>query len=245
MSTPWYATWFNTTFYHDLYQHRDEHEARNFIVELCKKLGVEQGESAMDMACGRGRHAKVLSEQGLETMGVDLSPESISYANKFSHDSLRFEVGNMLERLPFGPFDWVMNLFTSFGYFEDDGLHQLALNHMAECLKPGGKLVLDFMNSAKIAAHLVPENTVHTEMATYSINRKIEDGVIVKSIKVSHDCTIEFFEERVRAFRVEELQTMLENAGLKDVEIKGGYDLCDYDELDSDRMIFIAHKPTA
>lgn len=199
----------------------------------------------MDMACGRGRHAKVLSEQGLDTLGVDLSPESISYASQFSHDALRFEVGNMLEELPFGPFDWVMNLFTSFGYFEDDSLHQLALNHMAACLKPGGKLVLDFMNSAKIAANLVPENTVHTEKATYSINRKIEDGIIVKSIKVSHACTIEFFEERVRAFNVEELRSMLENAGLTEVEVKGGYDLCNYDELESDRMIFIAHKPTA
>ena len=53
MSTPWYATWFNTEFYHDLYRHRDEHEARLFIVELCKKLGVQDGERAMDMACGR------------------------------------------------------------------------------------------------------------------------------------------------------------------------------------------------
>ena len=78
MSTPWYATWFNTEFYHDLYRHRDEHETRLFIVELCNKLGVQDGERAMDMACGRGRHAKVLSEQGLHTLGVDLSPENIS-----------------------------------------------------------------------------------------------------------------------------------------------------------------------
>ena len=185
MSTPWYATWFNTTFYHDLYQHRDENEARSFIEELCRKLEVKEGETAMDLACGRGRHAKVLSQQGLDTLGVDLSPESISYASQFAHEGLRFKVGNMLEEMAFGPFDWVMNLFTSFGYFENDDLHQLALNQMSRCVKPGGKLVLDFMNSAKIAANLVPENTVHTEMATYRINRKIEAGTIIKSIKNS------------------------------------------------------------
>jgi len=243
MSTPWYATWFNTEFYHDLYRHRDEHEARLFIVELCKRLGVQEGERAMDMACGRGRHAKVLSEQGLQTLGIDLSPESISFASQFENKSLEFKVGNMLETLDFGAFDWVMNLFTSFGYFDDDALHQKALNHMAHSLKPGGKLVLDYMNSAKIAAQLVPENVVHTDMATYSISRKIENGIIVKSIKVRHECTLDFFEERVRAFSKGDLYTMLVNAGLEQIQVKGNYDLSSFEELESERMIFIAQKP--
>ena len=73
------------------------------------------------------------------------------------------------------------------------GCTKKALNHMAKCLKPGGKLVLDYMNSAKIAAQLVPENEVHTDMATYSISRKIENGIIVKGIKVSHEYTLDFF----------------------------------------------------
>lgn len=197
----------------------------------------------MDLACGRGRHAKVLSEQGLQTLGVDLSPQSIEFARQFEHEGLEFKVGNMLEPMPFDSFDWVMNLFTSFGYFDDDELHQLALNNMTKCLKPGGKLVLDFMNSAKIAANLVPENIVHTDMATYHINRKIETGIIVKSIKVSHECTIEFYEERVRAFTVHELRSMLEKAGLTNIEVKGGYNLDEYRPLESNRMIFIAQKP--
>jgi len=243
MSIPWYATWFNTTFYHDLYQHRDEHEARDFIIELCQKLGVHTGDSVLDIACGRGRHAKVLSEQGLNTLGVDLSPESIDFAQQFSNESLRFEVGNMLEKMSLGSFDWVMNLFTSFGYFDDDRLHQLALNNMADCVKPGGKLVLDFMNSAHIEANLVPENTVTTAIATYKMNRKIENSTIVKSIQVSHNGEVDYFEERVRAFSARELTMMLQNAGLVDVQVKGGYDLCAYRMLDSERMIFIARKP--
>ncbi|HCP41115.1 MAG TPA: SAM-dependent methyltransferase [Cryomorphaceae bacterium] len=243
MTAPWYATWFNTEFYHDLYRHRDEYEARRFIVELCKKLGVNNGERAMDMACGRGRHAKVLSEQGLNTLGLDLSPENISFARQFQNECLEFKVGNMLEELDFGFFDWVMNLFTSFGYFDDDALHQRALNHMAQCLKPGGRLVLDYMNSAKIAAQLVPENLVHTDKAVYRISRKIENGIIVKSIKVSHDSTLNFFEERVRAFSKNDLYRMLICADLENIQVKGNYDLSSYKELDSERMIFIAQKP--
>ena len=97
MSLPWYQTWFNTPYYHDLYQHRDLNEAKAFIASLCRKLGVKEGEIAIDVACGRGRHAQVLANQGLDTIGLDLSPESISYANQFAHEGLDFLVGNMLE----------------------------------------------------------------------------------------------------------------------------------------------------
>ncbi|MCH1533696.1 MAG: methyltransferase domain-containing protein, partial [Schleiferiaceae bacterium] len=110
MSQPWYQTWFNTPYYHDLYKHRDMTEAKGFIETLCKKLGVKEGEIAIDLACGRGRHAQILANQGLDTLGIDLSDESISYANQFAHDDLNFRVGNMLEPLEVHNADWVFNL---------------------------------------------------------------------------------------------------------------------------------------
>jgi|TARA_B100000497_G_scaffold127895_1_gene171625 SAM-dependent methyltransferase len=242
MSTPWYAHWFNTPYYHDLYKHRDDHEALRFIKELCTKLHVKNGESALDMACGRGRHARVLSELGLRTVGVDLSPESIDYARQFEHKHLRFEVGNMLKELPLGPFDWVMNLFTSFGYFEDDTSHELAIKNMANTLKPNGRLVMDFMNTGKITENLIPDDVVHTDMATYQITRKIEKGYIVKNISVNHNSNISKFEERVRAFSANDFKNMLEKAGLDVVEIAGDYDLSSYSEKSSNRMVIIAKK---
>lgn len=243
MQSPWYATWFNTVFYHDLYQHRDENEARGFIKELCERLEVKEGEYALDMACGRGRHAKVLSEQGLDVLGVDLSPESIDYARQFEHDDLKFSTGNMLEALPFGPFDWVFNLFTSFGYFETDEQHQIAINNMANALAPGGKLVLDYMNSEKIAANLVPSDEVQTDFAHYSISRDLEQGKIIKRIRVHKDCEIQYFEERVRAFTASELEHFMTEAGLEIVRINGDYDLREFEPTESNRLIIIAQKP--
>ena len=73
--TPWYATWFNTPYYHDLYSHRDYHEARALILTLCKALNVEPGQGALDIACGRGRHAKVLAESGLHTVALTSAPK--------------------------------------------------------------------------------------------------------------------------------------------------------------------------
>ena len=244
MSTPWYANWFNTAYYHDLYQNRDDREALRFIEELCTKLKIKNGESALDIACGRGRHAKVLSEQGLKTLGIDLSQESIEFARQYEHKHLRFKVGNMLEELPFGSFDWVMNLFTSFGYFENDNLHELALKNMANTLKPQGRLVIDFMNSGKIAGNLIPENIVQTDIATYEITRKEEKGYIVKNIQVKHGNSILNFEERVRAFTADDFKKMLDKAKLKIIEIAGDYNLSSYSEKNSNRMIIIAQKET-
>ena len=244
MSLPWYQTWFNTPYYHDLYQHRDLTEARGFIESLCQNLGVKEGEIAIDMACGRGRHAQVLANQGLETLGIDLSPESIAFANQFAHEGLEFRVGNMLEPLQAPPADWIFNLFTSFGYFEDDTMHAAAITHMAGALKLGGKLVLDYMNAKKIATQLVPEDTVQTTLARYKITRQIEGDSIVKSISFEEPgCNILQFEERVRAFELHELKTFMEAAGLRVLDQHGDYDLSPFSPDESDRLIIIAQKP--
>ena len=241
--TPWYATWFNTPYYHDLYRHRDHHEARELILTLCKALNVLPGQRALDIACGRGRHAMVLAESGLHTVGIDLSPESIVVASEMAHDHLSFQVGNMLAPLEVEPAHWVFNLFTSFGYFEDDAMHQQAIENMANALLPGGKLVLDYMNAEKIAAELVPKDQVKTDLATYEISRRVEDQTIVKSIKLSEDgCSIFNYEERVRAFTEAELRTFMERAGLRIKSVHGDYELGAYDPEYSDRLIIIAEK---
>ena len=243
MNQPWYATWFNTTHYHDLYQYRDMVEARGFIVELCRELCVVKGQSAVDVACGRGRHAQVLSEQGLHTTGVDLSEESIAYASQFQNDHLHFKVADMLEPLPVEPAHWVFNLFTSFGYFETMEEHQLAIQNMADAILPGGKLVMDYMNSVRIAANLVPKDDVHTELAHYQITRRVVDGCIIKTISFTEDCQINHFEERVRAFSKEDLIAFMEAAGLEVLGVKGDYDLSEYAPEYSDRLLIIAQKP--
>ena len=244
MNLPWYQTWFNTPYYHDLYQHRDLNEAREFIESLCQKLGVKEGEIAIDVACGRGRHAQVLANQGLDTVGLDLSPESISYANQFAHEGLSFQVGDMLEPFEVPRADWVFNLFTSFGYFEEDSMHARAISNMAGALKPGGKLVLDYMNAEKIAAQLVAEDAVQTELARYKITRRIEGDSIVKQISFEEPgCNILRFEERVRAFELDELTRFMKAAGLSVLDQHGDYDLSPFSPEESNRLIIIAQKP--
>ena len=150
----------------------------------------------------------------------------------------------MLEPFEVPEADWVFNLFTSFGYFENDAMHARAISNMAGALKPGGKLVLDYMNAKKIATQLVPEDTVQTALARYKITRQIEGDSIVKSISFEEPgCNILQFEERVRAFELHELKTFMEAAGLRVLDQHGDYDLSPFSPDESDRLIIIAQKP--
>ena len=60
----WFQSWFNTPYYHMLYQHRDSKDAELFVQALVKKLAITEGDKVLDLACGRGRHARFLEQLG-------------------------------------------------------------------------------------------------------------------------------------------------------------------------------------
>ena len=240
MSLPWYQTWFNTPYYHDLYQHRDLTEARGFIESLCQNLGVNEGEIAIDMACGRGRHAQVLANQGLETLGIDLSPESIAFANQFAHEGLEFRVGNMLEPLQTPPADWVFNLFTSFGYFEDDKEDIGILENMKRGLNKDGFFVFDFLNAKKVKLNLIATETKTVDRITFNIKREIKNGFIFKHISFSVDGKNHAYTERVKYLDLDKMTSFFEKVGFTITNVFGNYHLNTYEDKTSDRLIIIA-----
>ncbi len=84
MKKEWFASWFDSPFYHILYKNRDDEEAQQFISNLIQHIHLKKNAKVMDLACGKGRHARMLHQEGLRVLGVDLSPNSISAAKKLS-----------------------------------------------------------------------------------------------------------------------------------------------------------------
>lgn len=95
----WYKNWFDSPYYHLLYQHRDEEEASQFIRTLINYLKPIHNSTMLDIACGKGRHSIALAEMGFDVTGIDLSWASIEEAKKSEHDKLHFYQHDM--RLPF------------------------------------------------------------------------------------------------------------------------------------------------
>jgi len=62
--TEWFQDWFDTSYYHTLYNHRNDDEARFFMKNLIAFLKLDQGDTILDLPCGKGRHSLFLNEQG-------------------------------------------------------------------------------------------------------------------------------------------------------------------------------------
>ena len=78
----WYKDWFNSPFYHKLYFERDEKEAETFLLRLIDHLKPATGSHMLDVACGRGRHSRILAKKGFRVTGIDISFDSIAFAKK-------------------------------------------------------------------------------------------------------------------------------------------------------------------
>src|SRR5262249_22611318 len=110
----WFSAWFDSAHYHRLYARRDEREAGGLIDRLIEHDILIPGSSVLDLGCGAGRYSRHLACRGFDVTGIDLSAESLKRARASEGPHLRFLRQDM--RLPFraGPFDHIVNLFTSF-----------------------------------------------------------------------------------------------------------------------------------
>lgn len=237
----WFENWFDTSFYHILYKNRDDSEAQFFMNNLISHLNVKANAKVLDLACGKGRHSIYLNQKGLDVTGLDLSKESIEHASMFANETLRFDVHDMREVYP-KKFDFVFNLFTSFGYFEDNIQNQKAVNAMQQMLKENGVLVIDFLNSKKAIKELVSKEEKTIDGIDFNIHKSVENGFIVKTIQFKNEGINYSFEERVKALSLDDFKVFFEQANLELKETFGNYKLEKYDIETSDRLIMILKK---
>ena len=238
----WFGTWFNSPYYHILYKHRDFEEARAFMNRLNDLFNFKPDQKILDLACGKGRHAIYMNSKGLDVVGVDLSPKNIEEAKKHENARLHFYVHDMRAVFRESEFDFVLNLFTSFGYFETDKENEDAICATAKAIKPGGHFIIDFLNPKLVINKMVPCEEKVIDGIHFKISRRFDSGYILKDIDFEAEGKAYFFQERVQAIRKEEFIGFFDKAGLDLKEIYGDYDLNYFEEDRSQRMIFVLKK---
>lgn len=239
----WFEDWFNSHYYHLLYSNRSEKEAVDFIDNLVQYLKIEPNSTVLDIACGKGRHARQLASYHLDVSGFDLAEESIRLANESATEKLRFYVHDMREVFTqAGPFDYAFNFFTSFGYFENDNEDQAAFACFSNALKKGGKLMVDFLNVDYSLARLIPEETIERTPISFHIKKGMDGRYFHKETSFEDNGKQYAFKERVRALRLTDFENLCRLNNLKIIEVFGDYNLTSYDHLNSPRLIFIAEK---
>lgn len=235
----WFAEWFNSPYYHMLYHHRSADEACRFVEALQQKLQLAQSSTVLELACGKGRHAKAFASLGMDVCGVDLSPESIAEAAREEAGNLHFYVHDMRKPFRHRYFDLVTNLFTSFGYFRSEHDHVLAARSIAGALKPGGNFVIDFVNRAPAIRHNAAhaEEIIEREGVRFLIHRSSNHTHLLKDIRIENGATRLHYTERVHHFSLEDLKQLFLSQGLTLWDSAGTYDLLPYDANNSPRMI--------
>jgi SAM-dependent methyltransferase len=235
----WFAEWFDTTYYHQLYQNRNEEEAVLFISNLLQFLNLPKSSSLLDLACGKGRHSVTLNSFGYKVLGVDLAANSIQAASKFENETLSFATHDMREVIEGKTFDAIFNLFTSFGYFDTHEDNIKTLKAIKESINEYGFGVIDFFNSDFIIENLVAEETKEIDGITFNIKRFVENKKIIKEIRFEDKGETYNFTEKVSAFTLSDFESMMEEADIFLLEIFGDYKLRKFYKTQSERLIMI------
>lgn len=240
----WYKTWFDTPFYHTLYQDRNIAEAQFFLKKLIKEIPILPSHSILDIACGRGRHALFLSEQGYDVTGIDLSPNSITYAQQEAKKkalNASFDIHDMRTAVN-TQFDIVLNLFTSIGYFENLHDNTSAIQAFYDNLVPGGVAVIDFLHVPWVKKHWVTDEVVTKGDVEFTLHRTFEGGWIQKHISFHHKGNAFSFTERVAALELSDFEQMFEQVGFRIRNVFGDYTLSPYNPEHAERLILVVEK---
>jgi len=209
-------------------------------------LGVEPGAAVLDLCCGPGRHSLELARRGFRVTGVDRTASHLREARRRADaEGLSIEFVQEDMRLFCRPeaFDGAVNLWTSFGYFEDPEEDSRVLVNLHRSLKQSGNLVMD-LKGKEIMARIFRERDWHEE-----------DGVIMmEERKISRDWTWienrwimlkggdrEEFRVSHRAYSAAELRAVLIESGFKTVDIFGDWAEAPYDH-EAKRLVAVAHK---
>lgn len=241
-NSEWFKDWFNSPYYHLLYNNRNTTEANHFIDNLTKHLKLNTNAAIWDLACGKGRHSIKLNDLGYTVVGTDLSNESIEEANGFANEKLDFFVHDMRTPFRINYFDAVLNLFTSIGYFKDQRDNFSVFQNVYNALKPNGVFVIDFFNSEKVKSCLVSNAVEKRGEMEFIISKRLEGNKIIKHIRFADKGKEYNFEESVLMYTLPDLMNYAEKTGFILKEIFGSYNLEKFNEQNSDRLIVVFSK---
>lgn len=261
------AEWYEHSFGEDyllVYKHRDARGAKHEVHQMISWLNLPLGAKVLDLCCGMGRHSMALHEAGYEVTGIDLSEVLLREAQRNDPDNHITWLRSDMRDLPLaGGYDAVLNLFTSFGYFEHDEEHIQVLQEIYRLLKPGGRFLIDFLNPEYTKTHLVPFSERVDEGKKITEQRNIEDGYVKKHITISEihsesrvastDALVHIsawdygdysrkYLERIKLYSRDDFERLLTAAGLRLDIVYGSYDEEIYDPKTSPRMIMVGTR---
>ena len=217
------------------------------VEKILSLLQIEKGCDLLDLACGPGRHALEFARRGSSVTGVDGAKKFIEEAKKKAAEEsleIQFIHEDMRQFVKEEAYDLVVNLFTSFGYFEDKNDDLLVLKNVHRSLRENGVLFLDLAGKEIIARVFKERDWSREDDDTLLvIERQLEQNwswIVNRWFIVKNGETKEItFSHRL--YSAEELSQLVKEAGFASVDVYGSLDGQPYDHK-AQRLIVIANK---
>jgi 2-polyprenyl-3-methyl-5-hydroxy-6-metoxy-1,4-benzoquinol methylase len=243
----WYDGFFEGTWLDDLALHAPTDRTELQVRFLLDRLEAAPGRRMLDLACGHGRISLPVARAGWDVTGIDLSERSLAVAREAAEqEGLQIDwVQGDMRRPPAGPFDAVVNLYTSFGYFEDEAENQKVLDAVARSLVPGGLFLIDTANMLGLASRFRDRAWETLETGALFLQEHDLDLLAGRNRArwtfVRDDGSRTELVHSVRVYTPHELGLMLERVGL---EIAGSWGDFEGGELTltSSRLILLGRK---
>lgn len=244
----WFEKWFSNKLYLDIYRDRDDSEARTLINLIQRNSKLKPGGKILDICCGPGRHSLEFARRGYSVLGIDISEYLIKKAlsglekEKEKNLDIRFEIADMRNFNYNNSFDAAVNIFSSFGYFENDIENFIVFDNIRLSLKKHGIFVFDFLNRNYLRRNIVPLTRSKLKNKIIIQKRNIDGGFIFKHIYIDKIKKEPDFTERIRLYDYNTLTKKIQENGFKIYGIFGDYYGNKFLKNKSGRIIIFAEK---
>jgi ubiquinone/menaquinone biosynthesis C-methylase UbiE len=245
----WYEQFYTKT-YLKAVGFADDEQTRRETAFVANALHLPPDSTVLDLCCGYGRHARALARHsGWQMTGFDLSEEYLRIARKdFAHPKVSYLRGDM-RALPFeSVFDAVINLFTSFGYFESDDENKQVLMQIHRALKPEGLLLLDYENKFYFVTRTMRDQgrfwmqpdpgTLFLCEHDYDVQRERE---VFRVHRVQNGRITDTSGYNIRLYSLPEITELLSEVGFEVLNTWGDYDGGQL-EVSSKRVLLLARR---
>jgi len=241
----WFEEWFESDEYLEVYQHRNKDEAEIFILQILTKINLAYGANVLDLGCGAGRHSLLFAKRGFQVIGVDQSAKLLAVAkNEAKQNNLQATFINDDIRTVLFPekFKLILNVFTSFGYFDNDEDNFALFSNVAKLLSDDGVFVFDFLNAEQVKGNIVPFSKEVIGDFTVEQSRKIENNRVIKEIAIIKNGEVKTFYESVSLYSKAAIMSALNKNNLSAEIVWGSYTGEPFDEKSSSRLILLCKK---
>jgi len=241
----WWRKYFSED-YLKLYKH-DIAETTREADAIIRMLQPEPEANILDLACGFGRHSVVLAQKGYHITGYDLSESFLNKARELAETlkvSIDLKQGDMRE-IPFeNQFDAIINMFTAFGFFENEQEDLKVLKGVHKALKPGGQFLIDVINRETASQAEMPRRWIKENHA-FLLEERVFDffrsRLELTNLLILQSGEVKQANYSIRLYTLTEMLELFNASGLVLIDVYGDFSGALYN-ANSPRMILVAQK---